>query len=37
MTGTDVLLSVFDAIYIVRFEIITMLNIDTALFWDVTP
>ena len=37
MIGTEVLSSVFDAIYIVRFEILTMLNIETALFWDVTP
>jgi hypothetical protein len=37
MIGTEVLSSVFDTIFIVRFEILTTLNIDNALFWDVTP
>jgi len=37
MTGTEVLSSVFDAIYIVRFEMLSMLNIETALFRYVTP
>jgi len=37
MIGTEVVSSDFDAIYIVRFEILIMLNIETPLFWDVTP